>query len=158
MRILFALAWAVLCLGPASEAASWGPVTIRENSVAPGEMLKFRYAKTRTFVAEFLDFPIWVARSFGLGIVVGGLGPEAKARLFRETAWVRVPPGQGGFFFPALELGAVVAPGDLLGSVTDPQSDLVHEIRSPQAGEVIGMAVPQVVLSGYALFHLGLDP
>ena len=52
---------------------------------------------------------------------------------------------------------AGVEPAALLGTVTDPQTDTAHEIRAPAGGAVIGMAAPQVVLSGYALFHLGLD-
>jgi hypothetical protein len=39
--------------------------------------------------------------------------------------------------------------------VTDPVSDEVHEIRSDREGIVIGAALPQVVLSGYGLFHIG---
>ena len=36
------------------------------------------------------------------------------------------------------------------------QLDERHDIIAPYGGHVVGMAVPQVVLSGYALFHLGL--
>ena len=64
---------------------------------------------------------------------------------------------EGGVYFPAVALGTLVEPGDLLGTVTDFQTDVVHEITAPAAGEVIGMAIPQVVLSGYALFHLGTE-
>jgi hypothetical protein len=34
-------------------------------------------------------------------------------------------------------------------------TDEAHEIRSNRAGIVIGAALPQVVLSGYGLFHIG---
>ena len=61
---------------------------------------------------------------------------------------------KGGFFFPTAELGDVVEKGELLGSVIDPLTDESFEVLSPIAGEVIGMAVAQPVLSGYALFHL----
>jgi predicted deacylase len=80
-----------------------------------------------------------------------------EARVFRRTKWVRVPVGDGGIFFSDAALGARVAEGDLLGTVTRPDDFREVEIRAPRAGEVIGMAVPQIVLSGYALFHLGYD-
>jgi predicted deacylase len=51
-------------------------------------------------------------------------------------------------------LGDAVQPGDVLGTVVDPFIDEVFEIVAPIPGELIGMAVPQPVLSGYALFHL----
>jgi len=45
--------------------------------------------------------------------------------------------------------------GDLLGTVTDPFTDEVSEIRSDREGVVVGAALPQIVLSGYGLFHIG---
>ena len=77
------------------------------------------------------------------------------SRVFERSSWVRVPPGQGGFFFPEAELGADVVPGTRLGYVVDPLTDARYEIIAPFDGQIIGMAVPQVVLSGYALFHIG---
>lgn len=79
------------------------------------------------------------------------------ARVYAHTSWVRVPVGEGGVFFPDVALGARVAAGDLLGTVTSPDDDRPYQIRAPFAGEVIGMAVPSIVLSGYGVFHLGRD-
>ena len=31
-------------------------------------------------------------------------------------------------------------------------------IEAPRDGRIIGMAVPQLVLPGYGLFHIGYDP
>ena len=75
-------------------------------------------------------------------------------RIYERSRWVRAARGRGGFFFPTAELGDVVEKGELLGSVIDPLTDESFEVLSPIAGEVIGMAVAQPVLSGYALFHL----
>lgn len=75
-------------------------------------------------------------------------------RVYERSRWVRAARGKGGFFFPAAELGDVVNQGDLLGAVIDPLTDESFEVISPIGGEVIGMAVAQPVLSGYALFHL----
>ena len=67
---------------------------------------------------------------------------------------MRTTPGNGGFFFPSAELGDIVHKGDVLGAIIDPLTDESFDVVSPVAGEVIGMAVAQPVLSGYALFHL----
>jgi predicted deacylase len=75
-------------------------------------------------------------------------------RIYERTRWVRASVGQGGFFFPSAGLSDVVEPGQRLGRVVDPFSDESFDILSPIPGEIIGMAMPQPVLSGYALFHV----
>jgi predicted deacylase len=98
----------------------------------------------------------------GVGNVMSHLGmrdrePSAESRVYRRTRWVRVPAGGGGIFLPARQLGDRVEQGEVLGSVTDPISDQRVDVVAPQAGRIIGMAVPQVVLPGAAVFHLGSD-
>jgi predicted deacylase len=75
-------------------------------------------------------------------------------RIYERSRWVRATPGNGGFFFPAAKLGDVVETGDSLGAIIDPLTDIAVDVVSPMDGEIIGMAVSQPVLSGYALFHL----
>jgi predicted deacylase len=77
-----------------------------------------------------------------------------EARIYEKSSWVRAPVGQGGFFFPSANLGDVVDVGDPLGEIVDPLTDETYEVASPIRGEIVGMSVPQPVLSGYALFHL----
>ena len=77
------------------------------------------------------------------------------ARVYERSRWIRVSEGTGGFFFPTAELGDAVEPGDSLGRVVDPFTDVSVDVTSQIPGEIIGMAVPQPVLSGYALFHVG---
>ena len=72
-----------------------------------------------------------------------------------RSRWLRVPARQGGVYLPVVRLGAVVTPGQLLATVTDPVTDQVTRILATEAGVVIGMALPQVVLSGFALLHVG---
>ncbi len=48
--------------------------------------------------------------------------------------------------------------GEVLGTVTDPLSEESATIVAPRDGRIIGMAVPQIALPGYGLFHLGFDP
>lgn len=76
------------------------------------------------------------------------------ARVYERTRWIRVPMNQGGFFFPAAGLGDFVKPGQILGRIVDPLTDASSDVISTRQGEVIGIALPQPVLSGYALFHL----
>ena len=77
-----------------------------------------------------------------------------ESRIYRQTRWMRAGPGHAGFFFPAVNMGDEIDAGDLLGRIVDPLTDELFEVRSTIDGEVIGMAVPQPVLSGYALFHI----
>ena len=76
------------------------------------------------------------------------------ARVYESSRWVRTVRGKSGFFFPSIELGDVVNKDGLLGTIIDPFTDETYEVISPIDGEVIGMAVPQPVLSGYALLHV----
>ncbi len=82
-------------------------------------------------------------------------GEHPKSKILARSAWIRVPRGQGGIFLTEVQLGDKVQVGDLLGTVTDPITDISHEIRADRAGIVIGAALPQVVLSGYGIFHIG---
>ena len=79
----------------------------------------------------------------------------APVKIVRKSRWIRAPRRQGGFFFPSVALGDSVKSGQLIGSITDPATDEVHAIRAESDGEILGMALPRVVLSGYGLFHVG---
>ena len=76
------------------------------------------------------------------------------ARVYERSRWVRTAVGNGGFFFPTAKLGDIVRIGDSLGKIVDPLTDEEFEVISPISGEIVGMAVAQPVLSGYALFNL----
>ena len=77
-----------------------------------------------------------------------------ESRIYERTRWIRAAPNHAGFFFPSVAMGDDVDAGDLLGRIVDPLTDEIFEVTSTIDGEVIGMAVPQPVLSGYALFHV----
>jgi len=79
-----------------------------------------------------------------------------ESNIYTKTTWVRVPTGAGGYFFPTVELGQAVTKGDALGTIIDPLTDRLTTISATSAGEVIGLAAAQIVLSGYALVHLGV--
>jgi hypothetical protein len=63
---------------------------------------------------------------------------------------------QGGILLTSVRLGGKVKEGDILGTVTNPISNEVMQVRSPFDGRVIGMALNQFVLPGFAAFHIGI--
>ena len=78
-------------------------------------------------------------------------------QVYWHTSWERVPLGTGGFFFPEVTLGAKVKAGQRLGYLVSPLHEKTTVVNATRDGVIIGMAKPQIVLSGYALFHLGID-
>ena len=75
--------------------------------------------------------------------------------VYYRSSWVRAD--NGGILLSDVSLGSTVRKGDLLGSITDPMSNARTELRSPYAGRVIGMARNQVVMPGFAAFHVGIE-
>jgi uncharacterized protein len=75
--------------------------------------------------------------------------------VYYQSRWVRAD--SGGILSGGVRLGKRVRPGDLLGTVIDPISNEQSEILSPYQGRVIGMALDQVVMPGYATFHIGIE-
>ncbi|HQX26175.1 MAG TPA: succinylglutamate desuccinylase/aspartoacylase family protein, partial [Pseudomonadota bacterium] len=64
-RLLYVLLAATVVL-PA-QADEWGPVTISNERIAPGESRRFSFEGTRTFEGAFIDFPVFVARGVRSG-------------------------------------------------------------------------------------------
>ena len=78
---------------------------------------------------------------------------ESEETYVRST-WVSADTG--GILTTNVDLGSRVESGDLLGRVTDPSTNDTVGIFSPYEGRIIGMARNQVVMPGFAAFHLGL--
>ena len=57
--------------------------------------------------------------------------------------------------FSKVKLGEEVDEGELLGTITDPIENRQSQMYAPFEGRVIGMAVNQVVMPGFAAFHIG---
>lgn len=75
--------------------------------------------------------------------------------VFYESHWVRAD--RGGILFSEVKLGDVVQVGDVLGSVTDPLSNLRTELIAPHNGKVLGKALNQFVMPGFAAFRIGIE-
>ena len=73
--------------------------------------------------------------------------------IYYESTWVRADVG--GLLLGEVELGQYVDFGQVLGVVIDPLNNTERELVSPVSGRVIGMARNQIVLPGFAMFHLG---
>lgn len=77
------------------------------------------------------------------------------APVYYRSAWVRA--NQSGILFSKATLGQRVKEEDILGTVTDPITNARTTIRSPYNGRIIGMALDQVVLPGFAAYHIGIQ-
>jgi len=74
---------------------------------------------------------------------------------FYAAKWVRADTG--GMLFTTVKLGDRVREGQRLGKVVDPLANTERAILSPVRGRVLGMALNQIVLPGFAAFHLGVE-
>lgn len=82
-----------------------------------------------------------------------GLWARKTEPVYYKSRWIRVP--SGGILLNTVRLGERVKKDQVLGSVTDPITNVSQPIASPIAGRVIGMALNQVMLPGFAAYHLG---
>jgi predicted deacylase len=79
----------------------------------------------------------------------------APEPVYYRSSWVRAD--SGGILLSDVSLGSTVREGDLLGTITDPMNNARVELRSPYSGRIIGMARNQVVMPGFAAFHVGIQ-
>lgn len=77
------------------------------------------------------------------------------APVYYKSVWVRA--NQSGILFSQVPLGKNVLPGEVLGTVTDPVTNARSQILSPYKGRILGMALDQVVMSGFAAYHIGIQ-
>jgi len=90
-----------------------------------------------------------------LGMINGTASePTPPSRVYASSRWLRAPVGQGGVFYPDKPLGAIINAGDAVARIDDPFTDERHIVKATSGGTIVGMAVPQVVFSGYALIHV----
>jgi predicted deacylase len=74
--------------------------------------------------------------------------------VFYGSRWVRV--NNGGLLRSNVKVGAKVRQGALLGTIVNPLTSDIYRILSPYTGRVLGMALNQYMLPGYAAYHIGI--
>jgi len=74
--------------------------------------------------------------------------------IFYQSVWVRA--NSGGILLNKVDLGDAVDKGKTLGTVTDPITNVSSDIKAPYDGRVLGMALNQVVLPGFAAYRIGV--
>ncbi|MGH8497185.1 MAG: succinylglutamate desuccinylase [Gammaproteobacteria bacterium] len=74
--------------------------------------------------------------------------------VYYDARWIRA--NSGGILFSNVNLGERIRKDEVLGTVTDPITNKRTEIRSPYDGRIIGRALNQVVMPGFAAFHIGI--
>lgn len=75
--------------------------------------------------------------------------------IYFRTKWIRAD--RGGILLNEVELGSQVAKGDLLGTISDPITNAQTQVYAPAEGRIIGLARNQVVMPGFAAYHLGIE-
>ncbi|MGJ8670064.1 MAG: succinylglutamate desuccinylase/aspartoacylase family protein [Oceanococcus sp.] len=80
---------------------------------------------------------------------------KSSQPVFYESHWVRAD--RGGILFSGIKLGDTVKVGDVLGTVTDPLSNVRTDLIAPHNGKVLGRALNQFVMPGFAAFRLGIE-
>lgn len=90
------------------------------------------------------------------------LGMDARASLWEEprpiyyrSSWVRA--NTSGILSNRVQLGESVQKGELLGNITDPITNTRTEILSPYHGRILGKALGQAVMPGFAVYHIGIE-
>ena len=98
----------------------------------------------------------------GIESLMSHLGMTPKQILWRhpqpvfyESRWVRTD--RGGILFSDVKLGDHVTVGDVLGTVTDPLSNVRTDLIAPHNGKILGKALNQFVMPGFAAFRLGIE-
>ncbi|MFT4584327.1 MAG: putative deacylase [Gammaproteobacteria bacterium] len=82
-------------------------------------------------------------------------GDPVHQPIFYRSRWLRAPIG--GILSSTLRVGVRVKKGDVLGVVTNPLNNESSKILSQFDGRILGRALNQFVLPGFATFHVGIE-
>ena len=144
--------------GAATVVHSFGrPGTLRRAATEAGiPAITYEAGEPMRLQEEEVERGVEVVRRLlaALGMVDGLPHTENPTHVYLRSRWVRVD--DGGILLSRAKLGEEVASGDVLGTVTDPISNERSIVFSPYEGRLIGMALNQVVIPGFAAFHIGL--
>jgi predicted deacylase len=90
----------------------------------------------------------------GLGMISRRWLAGTSQPVFYSSRWVRV--NYGGLLISKVEVGERIWEGTVLGSLINPITNETFEVVSPYSGRVLGMALNQFMLPGYAAFNIGI--
>lgn len=79
----------------------------------------------------------------------------APQPVYYESSWVRA--NRSGILLGQVEVGESVDLGQVLARVIDPVTNEQEELTAPFDGRVLGMALNQMVLPGFAAFRIGRE-
>ena len=79
----------------------------------------------------------------------------SREPVYYRSTWVRAD--RGGVLFSEVELGERVARGQVLGTITDPITNVQSTLTASTPGRVLGMALNQFVMPGFAAFRIGIE-
>jgi predicted deacylase len=91
--------------------------------------------------------------------MIGGKGvtkPKVRPVLCRASHWLRSPAG--GLLRMFRQSGDTVAPGEVIGMVSDPFGENETQIVAERGGIIVGRSNLPVVNEGDALFHVAELP
>jgi predicted deacylase len=131
--------------------------TLRRAAVDAGiPTVTFEAGEPLRFQAEEIERGVSGLRGLLASLHMTSGGPPRRShRIYYRSRWLRV--NDGGIFLTERKLGDAVQVGDPLGTVTDPVTNERSTVIAPFRGRIIGMAVPQVVIPGFAAFHIGVE-
>jgi predicted deacylase len=75
--------------------------------------------------------------------------------VYYRSKWIRAD--QGGVLISDVELGQRVRAGQVLGTVTDPITNVQSNLVAKSSGRVLGMALNQFVMPGFAAYRVGIE-
>lgn len=79
----------------------------------------------------------------------------SREPVYYRSTWIRAD--QGGVLISKVDLGQRVKRGEVLGTVTDPITNVQDSLVASASGRVLGMALNQFVMPGFAAYRLGID-
>lgn len=111
----------------------------------PGSLQKEHVAEGVSIIKNVLSGLNMIRRPWTMG--------ESQP-VFYSSRWVRV--NSGGLLISKVEVGERIWEGAVLGSMVNPITNESFEVISPYSGRVLGMALNQFMLPGYAAFNIGI--
>ena len=79
----------------------------------------------------------------------------SREPVYYRSTWIRAD--QGGVLISKVELGQRVKRGQTLGTVTDPITNVQFDLVANYDGRVLGKALNQFVMPGFAAYRLGIE-